>query len=325
MHILYIGGSGEISYSCLEESRRNGHKVTVYNRGKTLRLDGLGVEQIIGNFNDDKHYEALSGQKFDVVCQFLAYDVGAIERDIETFSGRCAQYIFISTASAYQKPCVSPLISEDTPLNNPFWFYSRNKADCEWRLLAAHRVGKLAVTIVRPSHTYRERLPSTVIHGDHLAWRLQRDKPVIVHGDGESVWTLTHAEDFARAFVQLFGKEEALGECFHITDSIGHTWNAIIKTVAREIGRAPRIVNVLSKQLVAYDNSWLGPLFGDKSNTMLFDNRKVSGIAIGWSCEVSLEEGIKRTWPFVEKRLQQAYHPDERVEKLVDRIVEEHS
>ena len=200
MRVLYIGGTGEISLACVEAAKRAGHEVTVYNRGRRFDADLLGVDQIIGDFTDHATYATLASGGFDVVCQFLAFSPDSVERDIDTFAGRCGQYVFISTASAYRKPIPTPLIVEDTPLGNPFWAYSRSKAECEARLLEAHRSGRLPVTIVRPSHTYRERLPSTVVHGDHLAWRLLNGKPVIVHGDGESVWTLTHADDFARVF-----------------------------------------------------------------------------------------------------------------------------
>ena len=324
VRVLYIGGTGEISLACVEAAKRAGHDVTVYNRGRRFDADLLGVEQIVGDFTDRATYVTLASGGFDVVCQFLAFSPEDVERDIETFAGRCGRYVFISTASAYVKPIPTPLIVEDTPLGNPFWAYSRSKAECEARLLGAHRSGRLPVTIVRPSHTYRERLPSTVIHGDHLAWRLLHGKPVIVHGDGESVWTLTHADDFARAFVRICGNEAAIGECIHITDRVGHTWNAIMRTIEHVSGLEARVCHVLSKTLVEYDPSWEGPLLGDKSNSMIFDTQKIQRLAGDWRCEVSLEEGIRRTWPLVRTRVEAGYRPDEAIDGLVDRIVKDH-
>ena len=324
MRVLYIGGTGEISLACVEAAKRAGHEVTVYNRGRRFDADLLGIRQIIGDFTDHATYVTLASGGFDVVCQFLAFSPDSVERDIDTFAGRCGQYVFISTASAYRKPIPTPLIVEDTPLGNPFWAYSRSKAECEARLLEAHRSGRLPVTIVRPSHTYRERLPSTVVHGDHLAWRLLNGKPVIVHGDGESVWTLTHADDFARAFVRICGNERAIGECIHIMDRVGHTWNAIMRTIEHVSGLEAQVCHVLSKTLVEYDPSWEGPLLGDKSNSMIFDTEKIQRLAGDWRCDVSLEEGIRRTWPLVRSRVEDGYRPDETIDALVDRIVKEH-
>ena len=324
MRVLYIGGTGEISFACVEAAKRAGHEVTIYNRGKRFDADLLGVRQIVGDFTDHDSYATLASGGIDVVCQFLAYSPESVERDIETFAGRCDQYVFISTASAYRKPSSTTLIVEDTPLGNPFWAYSRSKAECETRLLDAHHSGRLPVTIVRPSHTYRERLPSTVVNGDHLAWRLLNGKPVIVHGDGESVWTLTHADDFAQAFVQVCGNEAAIGECIHITDRVGHTWNAIMRMIESVSGLKAEVCHVLSKTLVEYDSSWEGPLLGDKSNSMLFDTEKIARLAGNWRCEVSLEQGISRTWPLVRMRLEDGYQPDETIDTLIDRIVKEH-
>ena len=324
MRILYIGGTGEISSACVEESKRAGHEVTIYNRGKTVAISPRGVEHVIGELANDQIYGMLAGRNFDVVCQFLAFEQRIVERDIDYFTDHCGHYIFISTASVYQKPSPAPLISEDLPLGNPFWSYSRNKAACEMRLLSAHHSGNFPVTIVRPSHTYRERLPSVVVHGDHLAWRLLNGKAVIVPGDGESVWTLTHAEDFAKALIQIFGNEKAFGESVHITDKIGYTWNMIMRTIANEIGVDVHMCNILSQTLVDYEQSWSGPLLGDKSNTLIFDTRKITRLANGWHCEISLQEGIRKTWPFVAGRLRKGYRPDDDIDSLIDRIIEDH-
>jgi nucleoside-diphosphate-sugar epimerase len=325
MRILFIGGTGEISFACVEAAKHAGHDVTIFNRGRKFDANDLGVSQIIGEFSNHDVYARLADHRFDVICQFLAYDLAAIDRDIQIFSGRCGQYIFISTASAYQKPCPTPIIREDTPLGNPFWAYSRLKAACESRLLAAHKQVDLPVTIIRPSHTYRTRIPSTVIPGDHLAWRLLKGKPIVIHGDGESVWTLTHADDFARAFVQICGRSNALGECIHITERFGHTWNHIIRTVAQTIGVNANISHVLTKALVEYEPAWEGPLLGDKSNTMIFDTQKISDLTNGWRCKLTLEQGIARAWVHAAERLRNDYRPDPALETLIDRIIAEQS
>ena len=325
MRVLFIGGTGEISFACVEAAKRAGHAVTLFNRGKAFDAARLGVEQWVGDFADDASYAGLAQGGFDVVCQFLAFDTKAVERDIETFGGQCGHYIFISTASAYQKPSQTARITEDTPLDNPFWAYSRSKADCEARLLEAHLAGHLPVTLVRPSHTYRTRIPSVVITGDHLAWRLLRGKPVIVPGDGESLWTVTHSEDFARAFIQLFGHDQALGQAFHITDDIGHSWNRLLRAAAHQVGTGIDIRPVLTKTLLAYDPNWEGPLLGDKSNSKIFDNRKIADLTGGWQCEISLEQGIAKTWPRVAERLNNGFAPDPKLDALIDQIIAEQS
>ncbi len=325
LRVLYVGGTGEISFACVEEAVRAGHDVTVYNRGVRPRFGSPLVTHVVGDIADDAAYGELAKQNFDVVCQFLAFEPKDVDRDIRTFGGRCGQYVFISTASAYAKPIRVPLIREDTPLGNPFWEYSRKKAACEARLRAAEEAGDIRLTIIRPSHTYRTNLPSTVVRGDHLAWRLVNGKSVIVHGDGESIWTLTHAQDFARAFVRLCGHQDVLGSVFNITDRAGHTWNRILHTVGAAIGVEPNIVNVLSSTLVAYEPSWTGTLLGDKSNSMIFDVSKVSSAAGGWQCEISLEEGVERAWRFTEDRLKGGYRPDPELDARVDQIIAEHS
>lgn len=325
MRILFVGGTGEISFACVEEAVRAGHDVTIYNRGARPGFEGPLVKHVAGDVADDALYADVAKQNFDVVCQFLAFEPKDVDRDIRAFGGRCGQYVFISSASAYAKPIRVPLIREDTPLGNPFWAYSRSKEACEDRLRAAEDAGDIRVTIVRPSHTYRTNLPSTVVRGDHLAWRLVNGKSVIVHGDGESIWTLTHAEDFARAFVGICGQQEALGGVFNITDSTGHTWNRILRTVGAAIGVEPNIVNVLSTTLVKYEPSWTGTLLGDKSNSMIFDVSRISRAAGGWRCAISLEEGVERAWRFTEDRLRRGYLPDPDLDARVDQIIAEHS
>lgn len=318
--ILYIGGSGEISHACVAASVLLGHEVSVFNRGSKINSLPESVELLQGDLRSAAPYAVLQNREFDVVCQFLAFDTAAIKRDIETFQGRCKQYIFISTASVYQKPLSNHVIREDTPLGNPFWEYSQKKAACESLLTDSN----LPVTIVRPSHTYRTRLPSTIIDGDHQAWRIKNDMPIIVHGDGQSLWTLTHADDFAAAFAQLCGNPAALGQTFHITNSRAHTWDAIIANVGIALNKPLKVVHVASDKLIKYEPNWEGPLLGDKSNSVVFDNQRVIDAIGGWQCAIGLVEGLQRATTFVEARLQH-YTPNPETEALVNRIVERES
>ncbi len=322
--VLYIGGTGEISYACVQAAAAAGQQVAVFNRGQRDEPLPAGVEQITGDLNDDDAYAALAERGFDVVCQYVAFDLPRVERDLAVFAGKVKQYIFISSASAYQKPCRDHVITEDTPLDNPFWEYSRKKAAMEKRLLEAHAAGTLPVTIVRPSHTHRTRFPGTFVGGEHLAWRMLRDKPVILHGDGQSLWTVTHSEDYARAFIRLCGNERALGEAYHITRDRGHTWAVILAAMGRVLGVEPRVVHVASDTLVRYKPAWEGPLHGDKTNSVVFDNTKVSEAVGGWRCEITLEEGLQRAGTHVKRKLDEGWAPNAEEEALIDRIIAEH-
>lgn len=320
MNVLYIGGTGEISYECVIASAAAGHRVTVFNRGRSDEPLPAGVRQVIGQLNDST-YEALGRERFDAVCQFLAYDAAQIQRDISIFGGGTGQYVFISTASAYQKPPVRWLITEDVPLANPFWPYSQTKADAEVFLRGQRE--KLPFTIVRPSHTYRRRFVSTFMAGDDHAWRMLQGRPVIVHGDGTGLWTYTHASDFATPFVRLLGNPRALGEAFHITRPDAYTWNEIFGTIARVLGVAsPRFAYVPSRTIVRYNGEWAGPLLGDKGWSAAFDLTKLKGVVGDFECRVSLDEGMKRVLPYVQRRLA-SFTPDPRLHDLLDRMAKE--
>ncbi|XOV84902.1 MAG: SDR family oxidoreductase [bacterium] len=316
--VLYIGGTGEISTSCVQESVACGHRVTTLNRGNSSAPLPAEVVRLTGDLQEASPYKALENQSFDVVCQFLAFTPETIERDIEFFTNRCNQYIFISTASAYQKNNGASRITESTPLENPYLAYSRAKAACEQRL----QDSSMTSTIVRPSHTYRARLPSTVIDGNHFAWRLSQGKPVIVHDTGESLWTLTHAEDFARAFVQLHGNEMAHGEDFHITSDDAHSWNGILLEVAAALGFGADLRCIASSRLISHLPSLEGPLLGDKANTLRFDNSKIRSVTNDWQCQVKLADGMARAAEFALERLNAGYRPDQELDKAIDLIVE---
>jgi len=325
MKVLYIGGTGEISFACVEKSVEAGHEVTVFNRGLTDQPLPKGVEHVKGDMQDDAAYFSLAEMHFDAVCQFLAYKQQTAQRDLKVFAGKCAQYVFISTTAAYRKPPDRYIITEDVPLENPYWEYARAKADMETLLMQGHAEGRLPVTIVRPAHTYRRKFPGGIARGDDWGWRIMNDKPVIVHGDGTSLWTLTYATDFAEMFVGLLGNEKALGEAFHITRHVeGYTWNQIWTELHRALGKEPKLVHVAAETLIRYNSYWTGQLFGDKIYSTLFDNTKLRSVVGGYDCKVSLSEGMNLAAEGFRKR-QSAYKPDPAVHALLDRIAEEQS
>ncbi len=323
MKVLYVGGTGEISHACVAESLRLGHEVVVFNRAQSGRQLPAGARQIEGDIEDASGYHALGREPFDVVCQFLAFDASRIERDLEVFGGRTTQYVFISSASAYAKPLDRfSVITEATPLANAYWEYSQKKAAMEGLLMAWHREGRLPVTIVRPSHTYRYNFPVALGGGDWTAERMLAGQPVIVHGDGASLWTLTHSIDFARPFTRLLGNPRALGEAFHITGKGVHTWDEILGAMAKALGAPARLVHVASDTLVGYEPSWKGPLHGDKSPSTLFDNSKVASVAGAFETTVSLEEGFAGiVESFEQRRKSRGPARDPALDDLVTRIV----
>jgi nucleoside-diphosphate-sugar epimerase len=290
MQVLYIGGTGQISFSCIEESVRLGHEVWVYNRGN--RNAGLPAEcrLLEGDVQDDTVYGSAARRGFDVVCQFRLFEPAEILRDLEIFDRHCGQYVFISTASAYRKPVRGLPLTEDVPLDNPYWAYSAAKARMESILAAQERI---PWTVVRPSHTYRSRMPAW-LDWNVDASRMLRGKPVVLPGDGEALWTLTHAEDFARPFARLLGSDAALGEAFHITSDRAWSWNEIVEAVAGALGVAePEVVHVPSDTLIRYEPAWTGPLLGDKSWSTLFDNSKVRSVVGDFDCPIDPWRGMR--------------------------------
>jgi len=326
MRVLYIGGTGEISCACAARSVEVGHDVAVFNRGRRGADESplpASVERITGDLADEAAYRALGRRGFDVVCQFLAYDLAAVRRDVEVFAGRCRQYVFISTASAYEKPPRRLVVGEDVPLANPYWAYSRAKAAAEGYLLAQHAAGRVAVTVVRPSHTLRTRLPGGIARGEDWAWRMLNGRAVIVHGDGEGLWTLTHSADFAVPFCALLGNDRALGQAFHITRHMeSFTWNAITAAAAAGLGAEPRIVHVPTDTLVRYNADWAGPLLGDKAWSVMFDNSRLMTVAGAFTCRFGLDEMMALAAEHVRRRLA-TYAPDAALHALLDRIAEE--
>ena len=315
MRVLYIGGTGEISFDCIHESVRAGHEVTVFNRGHHNEGLPRACRFITGDCTDDVACQQLAARNFDVVCQFRLFTRESIERDIAIFAGHCSQYVFISSASAYAKPVRNLPITEATPLHNPHWAYSRAKADMESRL---REQDGLPYTIVRPSHTYRTRMPTAL--GGEVS-RLQRRKPVVVHGDGESLWTVTHARDFARPFVRLLGAPRALGEAFHITSDEALTWNEIYAEIAAALGvKSPQIVKVPTDFICQAAPQLAGNLKGDKSYPGVFDNAKIKRFVPEFRCNKPFRVGIRESVNWLRAHPdQQNLRPD--LDALIDQVV----
>jgi nucleoside-diphosphate-sugar epimerase len=293
---LFLGGTGIISSACVREALAAGHDVTVANRGTTRhRPLPAGVQVITADVRvPDSLDAALGAETFDVVADFLSFTPDHVQAQIDRWTDTVGQYIFISSASAYQTPPARLPVVESTPLRNPFWQYSRNKIACEDLLVGAYRHTAFPMTIVRPSHTYdRTSLP---FHG---GWtyieRMRRGKPVIVHGDGTSLWTLTHHRDFATAFVGLFGEARNHGEAFHITSDEVLTWDQIARALGTAAGVDPHIVHIASDAIAGagVDADWGDSLVGDKAHSLFFDNSKIKAAVPGWRAEIPYWQGAR--------------------------------
>lgn len=299
MKVLFIGGTGTISYSCSKLALEKGFEVSLLNRGKsTLREPLVGAELIFADIRKPETVrQALGDRHFDVIVEFLAFNPDHIEIDLELFRGRTNQHIFISSASAYQTPPEKLPVTEETPLENPVWQYSRDKAACETRLMRAYREEGFPVTIVRPSHTYDEGYIPVTGRWSFVD-RMLQGKPVIVYGDGTSIWTMTHSTDFAKGFVGLFGKAEAVGQAYHITSDEWQTWNQIVEKLAAAVGVEPKIVHVPSDLIAQFDPEWGEGLLGDKAHSFILDNSKIKALVPEFVCTVPFKEGIARSVEF---------------------------
>ncbi len=302
MKVLFIGGSGNISAAASRLAVARGIELHLLTRGR--RPVGIpGARALRADIGDaTATAAALDGRTWDCVVNWIAFTPADIERDISLFAGRTGQYVFISSASVYQKPPSHPVITESTPLRNPFWEYSRNKIACEERLNREYRENGFPVTIVRPSLTYDTVIPLAIGSWDDFTMidRLRKGRPVVVHGDGTSLWTVTHSEDFAKGFVPLLGDPRALGHAFHITADELLTWDQIWQRTAAAAGCEARIVHVPSDFIgdVAdrLGRSGLrGGLLGDKSVSVIFDNNKIKRFVPGFQATIPYHEGIART------------------------------
>ena len=320
LKILMIGGTGTISSAITRQLAESGHELWLLNRGTRKQEVPESVKQVIADIDDtDSVLAGLCDAQFDAVCEFIGFVPEQVERDIRLFRGRTRQYVYISSASAYAKPVRSPYITEGTALANPHWQYSRNKIACEELLMREYRENGFPVTIVRPSHTYCERGVPLSIHGPKGSWpvlkRMLEGKPVLVHGDGSSLWTLTWNEDFARGFIGLLGNPKAIGEAFQIMSDESLTWDQIYTLTAQALFAArpsaasscsavfpPRLYHVASDFLAAvcpesYDLE--GNLIGDKAATVVFDCTKLKLAVPGFQATTRFDEGVRRCVSYI--------------------------
>ncbi|HEY3236718.1 MAG TPA: NAD-dependent epimerase/dehydratase family protein, partial [Polyangiaceae bacterium] len=264
---------------------------------------------------------ALGSAQFDAVVDFIAFTPADIERRIELLGSRTRQYVFISSASVYQKPPAHPVITESTPLANPYWEYSRNKIACEERLLRAYREQSFPITIVRPSHTYDTVIPVAVGNWNYtIADRMRRGKPIVVHGDGTSLWTVTHSNDFAVGLLGLLGNPAALGNAFHITSDELLTWNQLYQTVGLALGVDPLLVHIPSQLIARVDPPTGAGLLGDKAHSVIFDNTKIKRLVPEYCAKIRFSQGIRRTleWFHADAERQRV---DEHSNQVIDAIL----
>jgi nucleoside-diphosphate-sugar epimerase len=305
MKLHFLGGTGNISAACVRLALTQGHEVFMLNRGnRDPAAHGIhGAITLAGNIQDEfSIHAALGARTFDAVADFVAYKAADVERDIRLFSGRCAQYFFISSASAYEKPPRLPFITESHPLKNPYWEYSRDKIACEEACTGAYRERDFPAIIVRPSLTYETVWPIAIGGWDDftLIDRIRRGGEIVVHGDGTSLWTVTHSEDFARGFDGLFGNMAAVGHAFHITSDEVLTWNQLYATLAEAAGVAPKFVHIPSDFLAAINPWERGNLLGDKAHSAIFDNSKIKRFVPSFQAVIPFHAGVRRTLAWFE-------------------------
>jgi len=320
MQVLFVGGTGIISSASSRLCVEQGIELFHLRRGQTSRPVPDGIQVLPGDIRDlASARKALGDRTFDAVVNWIAFTPAHIEQDLELFRGRTNQYLFISSASAYQTPPSSLPVTESTPLDNPFWAYSRDKIACEERLLRAYREEKFPFTIVRPSHTYDRTL--FPCHGGYtVVDRMRRGKKVVVHGDGTSLWTLTHHRDFAKGLVGLLGHSGAIAEAIHITSDEWLSWNQIHELIARAAGTRAQLIHVPSAVIARHDPEWGASLLGDKTHSMIFDNSKIQRLVPGFRAEIPFSRGAEEIL---------AYHDadparrtvDAKLDALTDRLV----
>lgn len=301
MKVLFIGGTGNISASITKALVQRGDEVWLINRGNHSKEVPENVKTILADVNDEADVaQKIAGMHFDVVCDFIGFEPAHAQRDYRLFAGKTEQYMYISSASAYHKPMADYRITEGVTLANPYWAYSRKKIACEEFLMQKYREEGFPVTVIRPSHTYCERKVPVGVHGSRGSWqvlkRMLEGKPVIIHGDGTSLWTITTSEDFAKAFLGLMGNPHAIGEAFQITSDEALTWNQIHELIAKNLGVKLNAYHVASDFLAAmgkYDLT--GALLGDKACSVVFDNTKLKQAVPGFQATIRAEEGIRRS------------------------------
>ncbi len=317
---LFIGGNGVISSACSRLAVEQGIDVTLLNRGRsTTRPPIDGAKSLIADAADpDAMRAAIGSREFDVVVNFHVFNAERAAHDIDLFSGRTGQYVFISTAAGYQKPVKRIPIIESTPLRNPFSPYAQNKIASELTFGEAYRTAGFPVTIVRPSHTYDPTL-IPLDGGWTVIDRMRRGRKTVIHGDGTSFWTLTHQEDFARAFVGILGNPQTVGDSVHITSDEAMTWDAIAQCLAHAAGAVADIVHMASAEVVREIPEWEGPIIGDKSYSLVFDNAKIRQLVPGWAATIPFWQGAQQIVDWYDT------HPDRqvvdpRIDQALDRL-----
>lgn len=326
MKALFIGGTGTISTEISRLCLRKGWDMTLLNRGLS-DVEGLeAAHRIQGDIScEDEISKLLEDQQWDVVADFIAFTPEQVQRDIRLFEGRTSQYFFISSASAYQKPLSSPWITEGTPLHNPFWEYSRNKAACERVLREAYDNSGFPVTIIRPSHTYCERSIPVALHGPKGSWqvveRIRAGKRIIIPGDGTTLWTLTHSRDFAVGFEGLMGNPYALGETFQITGDESLTWNQIHECIGAALGQKIHPVHIPSETIGRLWPDMVGNLLGDKSNNVLFDNTKIKRAVPAFRTETPFSRGVRECIAWLDQHPEKQ-KPDPDFDRWCDQMIE---
>ncbi len=320
MKVLFIGGTGVISSACARLALERGIELFLLTRGESARAIPDGAHLLRGDIrNVEQAPSVLATHQFDAVVDWIAFTPEHVQADLELFRGRTAQYVFISSASVYQTPPASLPVTESTPLDNPFWDYARAKMAGEQLLQQAYRDEKFPITIVRPAHTYDATM--IPMYGRYTnIHRMRAGKEVIVHGDGTSLWTLTHHRDFAKGLVGLLGNSHALGDAFHITSDEILTWNQICEILARAAGVEPRIVHVPSEVLAAYDARWGASMLGDKAHSMIFDNTKIKRVVPDFVATIPFSIGAREmlAWFDTDPARQVV---DEQLDQLMDRII----
>ncbi|NQT25108.1 SDR family oxidoreductase [candidate division KSB1 bacterium] len=325
MKVLFIGGTGIISSACSELAIQKGIDLTLLNRGTSIRRVPEGAEVLNADMdNPDEVNKVLDERTFDAVVNWIVFTPDQIDRDLKLFKNRTGQYIFISSASVYQTPPANLPVTESTPLDNPIWEYSQNKIACEDKLIQAYRDEKFPVTIVRPSHTYdKTLLPFTGRYT--VIDRMRKGKPVIVHGDGTSLWTLTHHKDFAVGLVGLLANSHTIGEVFHITSDEILTWNQIFHIMANAAGVSePKLVHIASDTLAKHDKDWGDNLLGDKSHSMIFDNTKIRQVVPNFNPSIPFHRGAEEimAWYDGDPARQEV---DVKLDAMYDQIIKENT
>lgn len=320
MKVLFVGGTGVISTECTKLAVEKGIDIYLLNRRKTIANLPDGVNIITGDIRDaDSMKKVLDNHKFDVVVDWITFTTEHAKNDYEIFRDITNQFIFISSASIYQKPIAKLPITEETPIENKFWAYSNAKIECENYFMQKHVENNFPITICRPSHTYNKT--KNPLHGEYLPFhRMKNGKPIIIHDNGNSLWTLTHSKDFAKGFIGLLGKKEAIGEVYQITSDETLTWNEIAKLLAEKAGLDLKISYVPSTVIKSYDDNWGDGLLGDKAYSVKFDNSKIKKLVPEFECKIPFSEGAAEIadWFMNNKSVQIV---DEKLDRLMDKII----